>query len=635
MKDAERAQRLLDEGVALQRSGRLEEALKRFRLLLKSLPGHPVALTTLAMCMCEMGRFGKALPLLEEAQRSAPDDWRILHGVGVCNHRLGRHQRAIEALSASLQKNPVNADARLSLGAALGKVERYEEAVATVRATIDPKRNNLRALRILTQIHAAFGKRAAQAEAAIAAWREAPERLDVNAEARLAAQYVCDWSLYEELDNDIEQRLLALDASPADDVPSPFTMLSRTENRRVHLHVARRYALNITKGVAEAPAPKRHQQKKSGKLRIGYLSGDFHDHPTMHLMAGVFREHDAEKLEFYCYSHGPDREGAYRQLLRDRAAGFREIRGHSREEAAQVIRDDKLDLLIDLKGHTFAARTDICALRPAPVQATYLGFPGTLGADFIDYAITDSMVTPESHAGDYDEVLAYHPVCYQPNDDAQSVSNETPSRDELGLPEHAVVFCSFNQFYKIDPVRFGSWLEILRRVEGSALWLWGGVEEAEQALRARASESGVAPERLVFGAKAPKPAHLARLRQADLGLDTRIYNGHTTTSDAVAVGTPVLATMGEAFASRVSGSILSALGAEELIAADEADFIERAVALGSDRAALAALKDRVRAARSTSPLFDNTGYTRDLERLYAAMIERGPGPADRTPLRLR
>ncbi|MCI4664888.1 MAG: tetratricopeptide repeat protein [Neomegalonema sp.] len=633
MATAEQAQKLYNDALEFQKAGKHRQAAKLYHRLLDMAPGHPVALTNLAICYGDMGQYDKALPLLKNAIRAKPGDWIILNALGACFYRLGQAEEALRALEASIAHKPDNLEAAFYAGLALEQLERWNDAVGALTRAAGPNRDNAPALKELARLQARLGDREAEAEAALAAWRAAPDRLAYNVTARFAAQQIADWGNYDALDAGFEDKAAAADPR-ADYLGEPFNSLSRTESRAVERRLGESRSAYLIGALGDAKPYTAYAARKPGApLRVGYLSADFHDHATMHLMAGVFREHDPNAVLFYCYSYGPDDAGPYRQLLLERAEGFRELRALTAAEAAAVIHQDQLDLLIDLKGHTQDARLEICALRPAPVQASYLGYPGTLGADFIDYAITDEIVAPDAHANDFSEVLAHHPVCYQPNDDAQAVE-PTPSRAELGLPEEGVVFCSFNQIYKLDPVRFGAWMEVLRRVDGAVLWLLQGSEQSSAALKAHAEAAGIAAERLIFAPRVAKAAHLGRLRAADLALDTRVYNGHTTTTDALSVGVPVLATIGDHFASRVSASILTALGVDALIAKDEADFIERAVALASDREAVVALKEQLAEAQKTRPLFDSRRYTKDLERLYAALAERGASPQNRAPIRI-
>jgi protein O-GlcNAc transferase len=361
----------------------------------------------------------------------------------------------------------------------------------------------------------------------------------------------------------------------------------------------------------------RRQQKN--KLTVGYLSADFHDHATAHLMRSLFGRHDREKFEIHCYSYGPDDNSRYRKQIIEESDQFIDIRGDSHINAARRIYAGAVDILVDLKGHTRGARLGILACRPAPVQVHYLGYPGTTGADFIDYLITDRIVTPEDHAAYYSEKLVYLPHCYQVNDDLQEIATRDWLRSALGLPDKGFVFSSFNLPYKIDPVIFDSWMRILQQVPESVLWLFDDNQNARRNLRREAADRGIKPDRLVFAQKIGKVEHLSRLKSADLALDTRIVNGHTTTSDALWAGVPVVTLQGSHFASRVSSSLLHAVGLPELVTDGLEEYEKLAVRLALRPAELKAVCRKLNMHRLKEPLFDTARFVRNLERAYTEM----------------
>ena len=339
------------------------------------------------------------------------------------------------------------------------------------------------------------------------------------------------------------------------------------------------------------------------KIVIGYLSNDFRNHATAHLMLSLFGLHNRDEFEIFCYSYGKDDGSYYRARIQHDCDKFVDISTLSYEAAARCIYEDQVDILVDLKGYTRGNRFDICALRPAPIQVSYLGFPGTTGADFIDYIITDKIVTPKDHNPYYSEKFVYMPHCYQVNDNTQSISNKNWTKVDFGLPESCFVFCSFNQPYKIDPVLFGIWMRILRQVPEAVLWLIVENKIAEDNLRREAEARGVQSERLIFAKRLPKDEHLSRLKFADLALDTRIYNGHTTTSDALWAGVPVITLQGSHFASRVSSSILSAIGIPDLITYSLEEYEALAIRLAHNPAELKEIRQRSAKNRLDMPLF--------------------------------
>jgi len=354
-------------------------------------------------------------------------------------------------------------------------------------------------------------------------------------------------------------------------------------------------------------------------LKIGYLSADLHEHATAYLLAGVLEKHSRENVEVIAYSYGPDNDSLMRRRLVAACDRFREISRLSDAAAADAIREDGIHILVDLKGWTAHARPEILLHEPAPVKVNWLGYPGTMGqAVYADYLIGDPIATPPESSAFFSETLALMPHCYQPNDDRRPLGAQ-PSRAELGLPEDGTVFCSFNQSYKISPDVFDVWCRLLREVSGSVLWLLAPPTEAQENLRSEAAARGVDTERLIFAQKLPVEAHLGRLQVADIALDTSPYNSHTTASDALWAGVPLVCFRGDRFAGRVAASIVSAAGVPELAGDSLEDYFHIAYSLATRPARLQALKTRIQPLRRNCPLFDTAGFTHDLEELYQRM----------------
>lgn len=326
--------------------------------------------------------------------------------------------------------------------------------------------------------------------------------------------------------------------------------------------------------------------------------------------------HNKNDFEISIYSYGVDDQSEYRKRIIQSASNFYDVKDLKFDEVADKIFADKVDILIDLKGYTQGARLEICALKPAPIQITYLGYPGTSGADFFDYFITDQIVTPKEHLPYYTEKPIYMPNCYQANDNKQPVSNRFFSKSDCQLPEDHFIFASFNQAYKIEPLMFNSWMNILKRVPKSSLWLLSSGHEAEINLKNEAKKRGVDPSRIIFAYKLEKNEHLSRLKNADLVLDTRIYNGHTTTSDALWSEVLVITVEGSHFASKVTSSILNAIGLSQLVCHTQDDFEELAVKIALENDFHDHLKALLRKNKLSAPLFDTKQFTLDLEERY-------------------
>lgn len=375
------------------------------------------------------------------------------------------------------------------------------------------------------------------------------------------------------------------------------------------------------------PAP----AQQPAKLRIGYFSADFRAHPVMYLMCQVLAEHDRDRFEIIAYSYGPDQADPVRDRSRAAVDEFIDVRSLSDLEVAEHARANKIDIAIDLTGYTEHCRSGIFAYRAAPIQINYLGYPGTMGADFMDYIIADQQLIPPSSQQYYSEKPLYLPHHYQAQDDSLAIASETPSRESLGLPEEGFVFCAINSSYKITPSVFSIWMRLLDRVEGSVLWLLKSNEWAQENLLKEASARGIDPQRLVFADKVSHDVYLARFRQADLYLDTFVYNAGATASNALWAGLPVLTKRGEGYTARMAGSLLSSLGVEELITETEESYEALALALAEDPVRLETLRAKVCAQRETSPLFKTALFTRHLERGYEQAYERyfsGQVPAE-------
>ena len=453
---------------------------------------------------------------------------------------------------------------------------------------------------------------------------------DTNAKALLlqVLQFSCAWSEVEAQTEALGQEVYASDTLDERSHESVLSHVAWCMNEAWNLKALRSAALEQVGQSVEAAqkdtAPCfNHQAHNWGqRLRIGYVSCDFHAHATMHLLAGVLAAHDRSRVEIFAYDHSPRDGSDLRGQFEQSVEHVVDIRAMSDADVAQRIYDDQIDILVDLKGITLNARLGIFVSRPAPVQVTYLGFPGSAGLPYFDYILSDALVTPDSSRPHYLEKLCRLPETYQCNNHQRLVASNGITRAEERLPEDAIVFCSFNQSYKIDRLTFETWMEVLRGVPNSVLWLLYLGDEPERNLKKAAQELGVDPSRLIFSEKVPGPIHLDRLQLADIALDTRVYNGHTTTSDALWMGVPVITVPGTHFASRVSASLLTACQLPQLIAKDMAHMAQLGIELGNDRHKLQALKQELRTKRFIAPLYDSERFTRHLELAFFMMADR-------------
>jgi predicted O-linked N-acetylglucosamine transferase (SPINDLY family) len=426
---------------------------------------------------------------------------------------------------------------------------------------------------------------------------------------------ICNWS-------DLDNQLKELEASVAEEqkVTHPFPLLGLTDRPDLQLKASRVYANE------KYPAPgvldKHKIRAADGKIRIGYYSADFHNHATSILMAELFEAHDAQKFELYGFSFGPDTQDEMRSRVTRGFNHFFDITKKSDREVAQMSRDIAIDIAVDLKGFTQNSRTQIFAERCAPVQINYLGYPGTLAASYFDYIVADETLIPQESQQYYSEKIIYLPYSYQVNDSKRKISTKVFTRQELGLPESGFVFCCFNNNYKIMPATFDVWMRLLKTVKASVLWLFQDNPTAAKNLRKEAEIRGIDPARLVFAPTMKLEEHLARHRVADLFIDTLPYNAHTTASDALWAGLPVLTQIGHSFAARVAASLLNAMDLPELITKTQEEYESTAVDLANNPLRLAEIKKKLELKRVTSPLFNGQLFARHIEAAYVEIHRR-------------
>jgi protein O-GlcNAc transferase len=530
---------------------------------------------------------------------------------------------AIDYYRQTIEREPRHYQAWHNMGVSLQKQENITEAIACFRKAIELYPN-------YTEAHDSLGIALVYLDRLDEARIVLDRCLELNSQSTLAFSYlfrlrrlVADWRNHEtNLEKLYSQTVEQLSQGKVTDVV-PFDSLSFFGDASTQLAIACSHANAVSRRVEKQRKSLNftHSRSREERLRIGYVSADFHNHATSHLMLGLFGLHAREEFEIFTYSLGKDDDSFYRKRILSDSEHFRDLAEEFAAECAKRIHADGIDILVDLKGYTRDSRFEIFALCPAPIQVSYLGYPGTMGADFIDYIISDATVTPPVSAEYFTEKLVILPHSYQVNDSQQPVDAAPATRAEWGLPEKGVVFASFNQTYKIDPQIFDIWMRVLQAVKGSALWLYADKEEAKQNLRREAAARGVAASRLIFAGFLPKSRHLARLKLADLALDTYYYNGHTTASDALWVGVPVLTCPRQTFASRVAASLLTAVGLPELIAGDLREYERLAVRLGKNAGELQQLKEKLAGNRLTYPLFDTRRFVGNLEKAYRAMWE--------------
>ena len=425
----------------------------------------------------------------------------------------------------------------------------------------------------------------------------------------------CDWNKVEALRPQLE-----LHVAGAKSVVSPGAMLGYSDDPE---QLQRCMVALIRRTIPVQPPPLwRGESFRNPRIRIAYLSNDFHEHATAHLIAELFERHDRASFEIWGVGFDADDGSALRRRLIAAFDRFVDARQMSDRQVAELLHAARVDIAVDLKGHTLGARPAIFAHRPAPLQVNYLGFPGTMGADYYDYILGDATVTPRAQQPWYNEAIVQLPDCYQPNDSRRMLEAPVPSRAEAGLPEDGFVFCCFNNNWKITAPLFAVWMRLLAQVPGSVLWLLQDNEEAAANLRRQVTAHGIAAKRLIFAPRIAVEQHLARHALADLFLDTHPCNAHTTASDSLRVGVPLVTLTGGSFAGRVATSLLHAVGLPEL-AADSLERYEAiALSLARDPAQQAALRQRLKTNLPVTPLFDGALYCRGIETAYRTMWQR-------------
>ena len=570
---------------ALKDMGRLEEALKANMRALATDPSCIEALCNQALTLQALGRYDEALATYSDALMIDPGSTDILTNLGLLQHNMGDFEKAEATLRRALALDPGSGSAYVNLGNALKDRGKYAEAGEVYRAMLE-------------------------------ACADAPPPHGLYDYCNLR-RHLCDWSGLDEAErNAIE----ALKAS-GDRMP-PFAALAMSCSPMDHLDLTRRWAeaFQFTGEPLFRSIPAEPAGAPRKRIRIGYLSADFYQHATATLIAELIERHDRERFEIFAYCFSPDDGSPMRQRLKQAFDHFQIIEPLTHTAAARLIASDRIDILVDLKGYTRNARSMILAQRPAPVQVNYLGYPGTMGTPFIDYIIGDAIVTPMEHQSFFDERIVQLPDCYQPNDRHRDVSAVKRSRADHGLPESGLVFCSFNSAYKITAPVFAIWMRLLGNVPDSVLWLLDASAPAKENLRREAKALGIAPERLIFAPKFPMADHLARYAHADLFLDNLPVNAHTTASEALWSGLPVVTCLGESFVGRVAGSLLAACGLPELVTESLEDYEALALRLARNHAEREAVRVRLIQARQSEPLFDSDRYARNLEAAFAQMM---------------
>jgi len=510
--------------------------------------------------------YQNALKYYLKALRYLPQSAIILTNLGVIQNHLENPHLAVKYFERAVESDPNYFEAYYGLGVACYNADLGEKAIDALQKTVKLNPNFTHANSFLTFLK----------------------------------MQTCDWNNIPKYD-------------PLTD--SPILSVFRFDDPKINFETALLWSSFVENKMTGYPKFV-HKKRKKKKLTVGYLSNDFYNHATAYLTNGLFALHNKNEFTVNIYSYGPSEKNYYLDKFKKEADNFVDISKMSDYQAAEKIYSDNVDILVDLKGFTGGSRMEILAAKPAPIQVTWLGFPGTTGARFIDYIITDRIISPGADQKYCSEKFAYMPNTYQINDADRKIASKKYTREDFGLPEKGIIFCCFNRPTKIEPKAFGAWITILKKVPGSVLWLWKDNDLMVRNLKKEALKARVDPARLVFGDNLPNEKHLARLRLADLALDTFVYNGHTTTSDCLWAGVPVITLKGKHFASRVSASLLTAIGLPELITHSQKEYESLAIELATNPKKLGAIHESLILNRESCPLFDTKLFVKNLEELY-------------------
>lgn len=643
-------------GAASQMLGRMDVAIPAFH---RAVEAKSMATTyaNLGAAYEAANLFKRAVPWFEKAQKADPKNPAHLLSLGRAAHHCGQMDTAVRSLGAFIETNRRTPDAFSRFGESLlyvgdsrGAVDAFKSATkldpskaayhnnlgvalraagltdAAVQSTQEALRLNpdhARAHQNLGNLHYDLGDFEAAISEYDAAIRIEPTLRAAQVQKLHLQAKIFDWRAWEEAGR--EAGTLGITGEPV----APFPMLAldndparqRKRSER-HLSVA---AARWTGALPEG----------RDKIRLGYFTADVFDHATLHLLNGVFEHHDKDQFEIFAYALNAPCASVAADRFKRNVDVFRDIHTLSDAQAIDLARGDALDIAVDLKGFTHGARSRLFLQGLAPIQINYLGYPGTMGSAAMDYLIADSTVVPQEEQEHYSEKVIFLPHSYQPNDDRREIADDPGTRAEYGLPEEGVVLCCFNNSYKIAPSEFDIWMRVLGQIPGAVLWLMDAGAAARRNLCKEAAKRGIDVDRLVFADHLPQDRHLARHAHADLFIDTFNCNAHTTASDALWAGVPVITLAGRQFASRVAASLLNAMDLPEFVTTDAAEYEAQILELARDDDARLTLKKKLARHRGTTPLFDTAGYTRGLEAGFRAAIDRARAGAPAADIHIK
>lgn len=525
-----------------------------------------------------------------------------------------KYAEAESALRRALELDPKNRQIHSILAEVLEKMNRFDKAILVHLDAWKLEPTNAKCLSCIGTCLMRLNQDEEAINYYAAALRIDPSDALSLARMQHLKRLRCDWS---DILNSEKKLKLFRETKTAID---PFSFLPEADDPELQ----KKFSVGVSYLTRNVEAPQRLEtpREKGEKIRLGYFSNDFFNHATMYLIGRQLELHDRDKFEVFIYDYGGVNDHDGQRRARDAADVYRQIADKENDEVARIARQDRLDIAIDLKGHTKDNRLNLFDERLAPVHVTYLGFPGTSGSENIDYMIADPITIPPKMRKFYTEKILYMPDCYQPNDDQRKAAGTKPARADVGLPEDAFVFCSFNTPYKVSPAEFDIWMKLLKSVQGSVLWFYAPRDYMRSNILKEVRKRGVDEDRIVFAGHANQKDHLARLPLADVFLDAFAVNAHTTASDALWAGVPVVTKIGKQFSARVASSLVNAVGARELIAATPQQYQALALKLARNPEYLADIKARIKRGIETGPLYDTEAFTRNFEALMEKALQR-------------
>lgn len=609
-------------GLFLFRLKRYDEAIVAIEQVIVLQPAHCAALNTRGLIAYEINRYEEALTYFNQVLTLDPNDMSALNGTGLTLKEIKKYEEALSIFEKALVLYPGNHMLLYNKSLVLFLLRQYNYTLVhldEILTTIEP--NYIKALDSKASTLVRLGRIDEVIECYQKIIALDPKHNTARSELIYGLLCVCDW---KELDKHIAAMQLEVAQFTLDEKDIMLPLIGHLLpgwTLQQHYELSHRYAMQISQKVqvVKQKINRSFIKEAKKKLTIGYISNDFRVHPLSQLIPEMLALHDRKRVTIFAYSNGPNDKSPMRHRIEQAVDYFVDIEGMDVKHIAQRIQEDRIDILVDLTGYSWATPTPFLALRLAPIQVSYLGYLGTMAADFIDAIIADEFVIPASHQQYYAEKIYYLP-CYQPNDRQCKIA-VTPSREECGLPEGALVFCCFNATCKITPAVFSTWCRLLKEIPNSVLWLLASNKWAVNNLQQEAQRAGIDSARLIFANSVPLDQHLARLQCADLFLDTHTYNAGTTASNALWAGLPIVTCVGESFPSRMAGSLLNALQVPELITYHADDYYQLALTLATDHEKRNAIREKIKTNRNNTVLFDTPLLTQHLEDIYFKMWE--------------